>query len=62
MKETSLGGDWEVNAAATLHRAFTEKHTQRSEVCETNNGGEEGMGVGKSFLSPNPELLLLRLF
>lgn len=54
MKETSLGGDWEVNAAATLHRAFTEKHTQRSEVRETNNGAEEGMGGGQIFPKPQP--------
>lgn len=63
MKEMSSGGDWEVNAAATLHRAFREKDRRRSEVCKKNKGSEVCMGGSKlpKFLSPTPKLLLLWL-
>ena len=46
MKEMSLGGDWEVNAAATPQSTFREDGGQRNKVCIKDIGS--GVYGGRS--------------
>lgn len=59
MKETSLRGDGEVNAAAAPHRRFRQRGRQRNEVCgRKEKGGEVDWEVIGPFAKPHPPSFL----